>query len=109
MIGKASNIGIPDNGAERILDWSAVWGYDYKSFRTKLWLYFILFTAIIFTMLWLLRTVFLQNFYDRMLEKRTFSAIEQMAAGSANESFTDMVDTLADENSLLVFVGVCWE
>lgn len=38
-----------------------------KSFQTKLWLYFVLFTAIIFIVLWLLQTVFLQSFYNSML------------------------------------------
>ncbi|MDO4960603.1 MAG: ATP-binding protein [Eubacteriales bacterium] len=75
-----------------------------KSFRTKLWLYFILFTAIIFFLLWLLQTVFLQSFYNGMLEKRTFSAMEQMAADGVNDSFTDTIDNLAYEDSLLVFV-----
>ncbi len=75
-----------------------------KSFRTKLWIYFILFTAIIFSLLWLLQTVFLQSFYNGMLEKRTFSAMKQMAADSANDSFTGTIDNLAYEDSLLVFV-----
>ena len=36
----------------------------FRSFRMKLWLYFVLFTALIFIVLWLLQTVFIQNFYN---------------------------------------------
>ena len=35
-----------------------------KTFRTKLWIYFIIFAAVIFALLWLFQTVFLQNFYN---------------------------------------------
>ena len=75
-----------------------------KSFRTKLWLYFILFTAIVFSLLWVLQTVFLQTFYNTMLERNTRNAAEQIAADSRDRDFTTTIDELSADNSLLVFV-----
>ena len=37
-----------------------------ETFGVKLWMYFALFAAVLFTALWLFQTVFLQSFYDRM-------------------------------------------
>ena len=70
-------------------------------FRTKLCLYFLMFTAVIFGVLWLLQTVFLQSFYNHMLEKRTKSAAAEIAEA---EGDFDTIDDLARENSLLVYL-----
>lgn len=75
-----------------------------KSFRTKLWLYFILFAAIVFGLLWILQTVFLQSFYNGMLIKNTCSAAEEIADSVDSPDFTDRIDELSADNSLLVFV-----
>ena len=45
-----------------------------KSFRSKLLGLFMLFTAVIFTVLWILQTVFLQSFYNSMIIRNTISA-----------------------------------
>lgn len=74
------------------------------SFRTKLWFYLAAFTAVIFFILWTLQTVFLQGFYDRMLERRTGEAVEEIAAASGTPEFHDVIDKLSREDSLLVFV-----
>lgn len=70
-------------------------------FRTKLCLYFLIFTLIIFSVLWLLQTVFLQNFYNHMLIKNTRNAAEKIENEYKN---FDAVDEIARENSLLVFL-----
>ena len=65
-----------------------------KSFRIKLWIYFVLFTALIFSLLWLLQTVFLQSFYNGMLIKNTRSAAEEIAGSTGSSDFTDRIDEL---------------
>ena len=75
-----------------------------KSFRTKLWLYFVLFAAAIFAMLWLLQTVFLQGFYNKMLENNTRKAAAEIASKSGAEDVTDIIDRLSLNNSLLVYI-----
>ena len=52
------------------------------TFQKKLLCYFMFFTAVIFTVLWLLQTVFLQRFYDGMIIRNTEAAAGEIAAGS---------------------------
>ena len=75
-----------------------------KSFRFRLWVYFALFTAFIFTVLWLLQTVFLQSFYEAMLMNNARSAAERIIASGSSSSINDVIDRIAHENSLLVFI-----
>ena len=75
-----------------------------RSFGFRLWSCFALFTALIFTVLWLLQTVFLQNFYDGMIIKNTRSAAETIIADGKNENINDEIDELAHKNSVLIFV-----
>ena len=75
-----------------------------KSFGVKLWLWFILFSAVIFLVLWLLQTVFLQNFYNDMAIRGAEKAAEKIEERSADSDFYDVIDEMAEENSLLVFV-----
>ena len=75
-----------------------------KSFQTKLWLYFVLFTAIIFIVLWLLQTVFLQSFYNSMLIENTKRAAQQVIAAASSDEPVSAIDALTRENSLLVYI-----
>lgn len=75
-----------------------------KSFKTKLLLYFGLFTAIIFSVLWVLQTVFLQGFYNQMLIYNTKSAAEKIVKNSGKDNISEVVDEIARGNTLLVFI-----
>ena len=73
-------------------------------FRTKLCLYFLLFTLIIFGVLWLLQTVFLQKFYNNMLINHTKSAVGEMESAGISDGNFEIIDNIARENSLLVYI-----
>ena len=75
-----------------------------KSFRSRLWTAFALFAAVIFALLWLLQTVFLQSFYNGMLERNTRKAAAEIAAQSRTAELSGLIDRLSLDNSLLVFV-----
>ena len=75
-----------------------------KTFQTKLWLYFVLFTALIFSVLWLLKTVFLQSFYNTMLIANTRAAARRIADCAEDGDLSSRIDAIARENSLLVYV-----
>lgn len=64
----------------------------------------MLFAALIFLVLWLLQTVFLQSFYNDMLIKNTRKAAERIAEKSSSENITDVIDSITLDNSILVFV-----
>ncbi len=75
-----------------------------KSIKIKLWLYFALFTAIIFSVLWVLQTVFLQGFYNQMLIYNTKSAAEKIVKNSSKDNISEVIDEIARGNTLLVFI-----
>lgn len=81
-----------------------------RSFGRKLWLCFVLFAAVIFAALWLLQTVFLQTFYNRMAiadVKRAASRIEKRQQ-EGEEGLEELLDQLALEHSFLIFL-TDWE
>lgn len=75
-----------------------------RSFGFRLWMYFALFTAFIFIVLWLLQTVFLQNFYNEMVIRNTKEAAEKIADNSTDKKINDIIDDVAHENSVLVYI-----
>ena len=74
------------------------------SFRTKLWIWFAAFAAIILSLLWILQTVFLQRFYDSMMIGNIRSAAEEIIKNSEKEDLDDLIDELSVEDSLLVYI-----
>ena len=75
-----------------------------KSFRIKLWIYFVLFTALIFSLLWLLQTVFLQSFYNDMLINNTKQAAASISESFNDDDFSNIIDELSLSNSILVYI-----
>ena len=70
----------------------------------KLWLYFVLFTALIFIVLWLLQTVFIQNFYNDMLISNTKEAADKITASYTDENIGEIIDDMSLNNSILVYI-----
>lgn len=75
-----------------------------SSFRKKLLIYFMFFTAVIFTVLWLLQTVFLQNFYNSMVIGNTKSAADKITSFCLGGDMSGALDDISINNSLLVYV-----
>ena len=74
------------------------------SFRRKLLGCFIFFTVVIFTVLWLLQTVFLQQFYNSMIIRNTQNAADEICLQSQNSNITSFIDEVSRNNSILVFL-----
>ena len=62
------------------------------------------FTVVIFTVLWLLQTVFLQKFYNGMIIKNTVKVADKISEESRNSDITSYIDDVSRSNSILVFV-----
>ena len=75
-----------------------------RTFQRKLLGYFMFFTAVIFAVLWLLQTVFLQQFYNSMVINNTLKAADKIASQSASGDIAEYIDELSRNNSILVFV-----
>ena len=85
------------------------WGTSVKcrherSFQAKLTATFLLFAIFIFTLLWLLETVFLQGFYNRMVEHGVRSAAMELADHLEDDDLAQWITLAASDSSLLVFV-----
>lgn len=76
----------------------------HNSFGRKLWLCFALFAAAIFAVLWFLQTVFLQTFYNRMTIRNVEKAAAEIVGAQESGDWSALLDTLATDNSLLIFV-----
>ena len=75
-----------------------------NSFRKKLLGWFMLFTVVIFTVLWLLQTVFLQSFYNSMIIRNTVKVADKISSESRSSDITSYIDDVSRSNSILVFV-----
>ncbi|WP_303803925.1 cell wall metabolism sensor histidine kinase WalK [Ruminococcus flavefaciens] len=75
-----------------------------NSFRKKLLSWFMFFTVVIFTVLWLLQTVFLQKFYNGMIIRNTVKVADNISSESQNSDITSYIDDISRSNSILVFV-----
>lgn len=62
------------------------------------------FTAVIFTVLWLLQTVFLQRFYDSMIINNTVHAADSIVSQFGSAQIADAIDEISRENSIVVYV-----
>ena len=67
-------------------------------------MYFALFTALIFLVLWLLQTVFLQGLYNGMLIRNTKKVLKSIAACEDDEKIKSSINELSLDNTLLVYV-----
>jgi len=69
--------------------------------KFKIWMYFMIFTLVVFALLWLFQIFFLQNFYERM---RTRSAARSMTAiadvyndADRKQDYTSAMEIVFDE------------
>ena len=78
-----------------------------RSFRSKLWGYFALFAVAVLAILWIVQTLFLQVFYEGAVKdgiRQAASTIEQSWTTDDPTAFTDTIDAVAGDKSLLVLV-----
>lgn len=75
-----------------------------RTFQKKLFGCFVLFTAVIFTVLWLVQTVLLQSFYNRMIMNNTRAAADKINAYNTDEDVSEKLDEISRNNSLLIYV-----
>lgn len=78
--------------------------FNRNSIGVRLWSYFALLTVMILVLLWLLQTVFLQTFYDRMLMKTAESAADAIAGILETDGAVPAVSDFAYEHSMQVIV-----
>lgn len=78
--------------------------WKHSAFGVKLWAWFALFAAAILAVLWLLQTVFLQNFYDHMAIENVQKTAKEIVLHQQDTELSALLDRLAYENALLLFL-----
>lgn len=70
----------------------------------KLWIYYVLFSAVIMLLLWLLQTVFLRSFYEGMKTNGIADIADTIIGKYGQEDFQSTIDQLVFKNSVLVYI-----
>lgn len=78
--------------------------FNFRSMGFKLWMYYILFSAIILLLLWLLQTVFLNSFYEGMKTDGIAKIADTIIDKYGQDDFETTIDQFTFKNSILVFV-----
>lgn len=77
------------------------------SLKFKIWLYFIIFTVIVFALLWIFQIFFLERFYKGMKARTAVESMNTIAESFMNdnkEEFYRTVNDVAHDNELCVLV-----
>lgn len=77
---------------------------DKKSLQFKIWLYFILFSAAIMIVLWLLQIVFLNNFYTHMKTKEIEDIGNKLVEEYGSENFTEILATTSLQEGIAIHI-----
>ncbi|WP_051411597.1 sensor histidine kinase [Ruminococcus flavefaciens] len=75
--------------------------------KFKVWLYFVLFTIVVFTLLWLFQILFLEHFYERMRISTASKCMESIADSynsGDEEEFYRKINTMSVDNDFCVEV-----
>lgn len=72
--------------------------------RTRIFLCFLLFTALLLLLLWLMQIVFLNEFYRMQKTSMLVSSSESIVRNIDNENLQDLSDRIAEEHTVCVLV-----
>ena len=70
----------------------------------KLWLYFVLFAALIFILLWFMQVMFLQSYYSSMKKNEVIKLAEKIESEYKNGNFLEIVDNIAYKNMSNIYI-----
>ena len=69
--------------------------FDFKSIKFKMWLYFVIFAAMILAILWGLQIIFLQSYYQGMKTREIFETAEEIISNYDTENFVELLGQTA--------------
>lgn len=77
-------------------------GIELRGLKFKLWVYFVLFAAVIMGLLWLLQIVFLQTFYQSMKVSEIKKIGDSIIAEYGKSDFNDTILKYSYNNGIIV-------
>lgn len=72
------------------------------SLKFRIWQYFMLFTAVVFLLLWLFQIVFLENFYERMKISDVRNKAMMISENYGEKNYSSMLTEIAISNDLCI-------
>lgn len=89
---------------------SSLWGrfnafQNRLSIRSRIFFYFLLFTALLLVLLWLFQIVFLDEFYRFQKTEMLKSSSESIVRNIDNENLQTLVDRIAEQNGVCVLIA----
>ena len=72
------------------------------SLRLKIWLYFVLFTVLVFILLWIFQVLFLEHFYEKMKVVDVKQAAEELIDEYGSSNYEDVLTKVANDNDLCI-------
>ncbi|MCR5111707.1 MAG: HAMP domain-containing histidine kinase [Ruminococcus sp.] len=73
--------------------------------KFKVWIYFVIFTLVVFLLLWVCQILFLENFYERMKVRNTTANAEYLEStytSLRDQEFYDRVTEIAQKNDMCI-------
>ena len=80
---------------------------DLRSIKLKTWMYFVLFTMFLVTVLWGLQVLLINNFYENMKVKQTNTAIESLMTSydeHYRQRFLSNLEDISRSNDLYIYL-----
>jgi len=77
---------------------------DRKSLKFKIWLYFVLFAALLMGILWFLQIVFLDTYYEEMKISQTRKVANSIIDRYGESNLVEYISTLSYKNDLFIHI-----
>lgn len=78
--------------------------FNFRSLGIRLWMYYIMFSAVILLLLWFLQIVFLNSFYEGMKTDGIVKIADTIMDKYNQDDFESTIQQFAFKNAILVFV-----
>lgn len=77
---------------------------DQKSLKFKIWVYFVLFAALLMIMLWFLQIFFLDTYYEEMKISETREVARSIISKYGNEGLVDYISSISYKNDMFIHI-----
>ncbi len=77
---------------------------DQKSLKFKIWLYFVLFAALLMIILWFLQIFFLDTYYEEMKISETSKIAKSIISRYGNEDLVEYISEISYKNDMYIHI-----
>ena len=77
---------------------------DRKSLKFKIWVYFVLFAALLMTMLWFLQIFFLDTYYEEMKISETSKLAKSIISHYGDNDLVEYISSISYKNDMYIHI-----